>query len=169
MKHPERPGQWESGAGEESRIGGRERGAFWSAAPLRRFLLRLFSSVGRPGTLAAMHVDFLLGPAGSGKTTRCLQEIRAALADPDGPPLLLLAPKQATFQLERQILATGEIAGYARLQILSFERLADLVLEHFDGAPPRLIEEEGRLMVLRALLMEQQKSLKIFQIGRAHV
>lgn len=109
-----------------------------------------------------MHVDFLLGPAGSGKTSRCLQEIRAALADPDGPPLLLLAPKQATFQLERQILATGEIAGYARLQILSFERLADLVLEHFDGAPPRLIEEEGRLMVLRALLMEQQKALKIF-------
>ena len=109
-----------------------------------------------------MHVDFLLGPAGSGKTTRCLREIRAALEDPDGPPLLLLAPKQATFQLERQILATGEIAGYARLQILSFERLAELVLEHFDGAPPLLIEEEGRLMVLRALLMEQQPSLRIF-------
>ena len=64
---------------------------------------------------------FLLGPAGSGKTFRCLAEIRAALAaSPAGPPLVLLAPKQATFQLERQLLATGALPGYARLNIFSF-------------------------------------------------
>jgi len=35
-----------------------------------------------------VQVRFLLGPAGSGKTFRCLAEIRAALrAAPDGPPL----------------------------------------------------------------------------------
>jgi len=48
---------------------------------------------------------FLLGPAGSGKTFRCLAEIRAALREgAEGPPLILLAPKQTTFQLERQLL-----------------------------------------------------------------
>jgi len=36
---------------------------------------------------------------------RCLGEIRDALAaDPDGPTLLLIAPKQTTYQLERQLL-----------------------------------------------------------------
>src|ERR1039457_3138215 len=63
---------------------------------------------------------FLLGPAGSGKTFLCLKEIRAALLEnPEGPPslhfgaasppLILLAPKQATFQLERQLLANTEV------------------------------------------------------------
>ncbi len=79
-----------------------------------------------------MQARFLLGPAGSGKTFRCLAEIRAALRkNPGGPPLILLAPKQATFQLERQLLAGDEISGYTRLHIFSFDRLARFVLENF--------------------------------------
>src|ERR1035437_10474623 len=73
---------------------------------------------------------FLLGPAGSGKTFRCLAEIRHALhKSPEGPPLVLLAPKQATFQLERQLLADSAPQGYTRLNIFSFERLARFVLD----------------------------------------
>ena len=65
-----------------------------------------------------MQVKFVLGPAGSGKTYRCLEEIRTELkARPAGKPLLFLAPKQATFQLERQLLAEPGLAGYTRLQI----------------------------------------------------
>src|SRR6266702_78251 len=76
-----------------------------------------------------MRTRFLLGPAGSGKTCRCLAEIGAELkASPEGLPLVLLVPKQATFQLERQLLARPDLPGYTRLQILSFERLAEFVL-----------------------------------------
>ena len=53
-----------------------------------------------------MQIRFLLGPAGSGKTFRCLSEIREILrAEQEGPPLVFVAPKQATFQLERRLLA----------------------------------------------------------------
>lgn len=131
-----------------------------------------------------MQARFLLGPAGSGKTFRCRAEIRAALlADPEGPPLLLLAPKQATFQLERQLLGWGEhpreplapagdgspgvlphrLFGYTRLHILSFERLAQFVLDHLRMAPPTTLSEEGRVMVLRALLLRKQGELQIFR------
>jgi len=127
---------------------------------------------------------FLLGPAGSGKTFRCLAEVRAALlAAPDGSPLILLAPKQATFQLERQLLGWGgrpreplamesngspgvsphRLFGYTRLQILSFERLAQFVLDHLRIAPPATLSEEGRVMVLRALLQQKQGALQIFR------
>jgi ATP-dependent helicase/nuclease subunit B len=150
---------------------------------------------------------FLLGPAGSGKTFRCLAEIRAALQDgADDPPLILLAPKQATFQVERQLLAPevrgesspktsrieplnpvgtrcraseadrqvgptgvhGEdrrrpLPGYTRLQIFSFERLARFVLDKLKVAPPDLLAEEGRIMVLRALLMRHAGELKLFR------
>ncbi|HSH94457.1 MAG TPA: PD-(D/E)XK nuclease family protein [Roseimicrobium sp.] len=110
-----------------------------------------------------MHVRFLLGPAGSGKTHRCLAEIGDELRRaPEGSPLLLLAPKQATFQLERQLLSQVGIDGFTRLQILSFERLANLILMEGTAPEPRLLDEEGRLMVLRALLLQRRDSLKVF-------
>ncbi len=111
-----------------------------------------------------MQARFLLGPAGSGKTFRCLTEIRAALREnPEGRPLILLAPKQATFQLERQLLAGGEISGYTRLHIFSFDRLARFILENLGTAPPKLLSDEGRVMVLRALLLLHADELKLFR------
>jgi ATP-dependent helicase/nuclease subunit B len=136
----------------------------------------------------SVQVHFLLGPAGSGKTFRCLAEIRQALhQSPEGPPLVLLAPKQATFQLERQLLdsewwgecphepkATSsdgspgvsphQIYGYTRLNIFSFERLARFVLDARGvPTPSGLLAEEGRVMVLRALLMRHEGELKLFR------
>ena len=111
-----------------------------------------------------MHIRFLLGPAGSGKTHRCLAEIRAELAaSPEGGPLIFLAPKQATFQLERQLLADPALAGYTRLQIVSFERLAEYVFEALQLASPELLNDEGRLMVLRALLARKAPQMKLFR------
>lgn len=110
-----------------------------------------------------MRVRFLLGPAGSGKTFRCLEEIRAALREnPGGPPLIFLAPKQATFQLERQLLSQAGLPGYTRLHILSFERLAEFVLRWLRQPLPPLLSEEGRIMVLRALLARRRPDLQIF-------
>ena len=113
---------------------------------------------------SVMQLRFLLGPAGSGKTFRCLAEIREALLEsPEGSPLLLLVPKQATFQVERQLLADDRLAGYTRLQILSFDRLADFIQRELSAAPTRLLEEEGRVMALRALLGRNQSRLRIFR------
>ncbi len=111
-----------------------------------------------------MQARFLLGPAGSGKTFRCLAEVRAALArEPEGDALVILAPKQATFQLERQLLADPALHGYTRLQILSFERLAQFVLDRLGIVPPDFLSDEGRLMVLRALLLRHADDLKLFR------
>jgi ATP-dependent helicase/nuclease subunit B len=106
----------------------------------------------------------LLGPAGSGKTFRCLEEIRQRLrASPEGNLLLLLAPKQTTYQLERQLLTDPELPGYTRLQILSFERLAKLAFDWCGKAEPEMLDEEGRVMVLRGLIARNRGKLKLFR------
>jgi ATP-dependent helicase/nuclease subunit B len=111
--------------------------------------------------LLTPRVRFILGPAGSGKTARCLAEIGSELRRaPDGRNLLLLAPKQATYQLERQLLEQAGTSGWTRLQILSFERLSHLILEQ--TGPLRLLGEDGRVMVLRALLRRHQSRLRVF-------
>jgi ATP-dependent helicase/nuclease subunit B len=111
-----------------------------------------------------VQLRFLLGPAGSGKTFRCLGEIRKALlTSVDGPPLVLVAPKQTTYQLERQLLADTNLSGYTRLHILSFERLAYLIFDWLGKTPPEMLNEEGRVMVLRSLLARKRQELKLFR------
>jgi len=107
-------------------------------------------------------IRFVLGPAGSGKTHRCLAEVRDELTRrPVGSPLLFLSPKQSTFQLERQLLAEDGLRGWARLQVLSFERLAHMVMS--EVGPVELLDEQGRIMVLRALLRWHQPRLRVFR------
>jgi ATP-dependent helicase/nuclease subunit B len=111
----------------------------------------------------------LAGPAGSGKTYRCLAEIADHLrASPVGAPLMLIAPRQATYQLERQILSFPEINGFTRLRILSFQRLAQFVFDVTGHAVPKLLDEQGRVMVLRAILARRRNQLRVFKESAQH-
>lgn len=111
-----------------------------------------------------MQLRFLLGAAGSGKTCRCLGEARQALSgSPEGLPMVLLAPKQGTYQLEQQLLSEPELCGYTRLSILSFESLAHFILDRFGKPRPTLLTEEGRVMVLRSLLGRRRNGLQVFR------
>ena len=107
---------------------------------------------------------FILGPAGSGKTYRCIQSVRERLAQAsEGPRLLFLAPKQATFQIESQILAGGELGGYTRLEVLSFTRLAERILAELAPSLSRILSDGGRVMVLRSLLNKHAERLRAFR------
>jgi ATP-dependent helicase/nuclease subunit B len=111
-----------------------------------------------------VQLRFLLGAAGSGKTYQCLGEARQALlASPEGLPMVLLAPKQGTYQLEQQLLSGPELCGYTRLSILSFESLAHFILDRLGKPRPTLLTEEGRVMVLRSLLASHRSRLKVFR------
>ncbi|MEK7270825.1 MAG: PD-(D/E)XK nuclease family protein [Planctomycetota bacterium] len=106
-----------------------------------------------------MSLRFVLGRAGTGKTRRCLEEIRSGLARaPEGPPLILLVPEQATFQMDRALLEGARVEGSIRAQVLSFQRLARRILRA-SGAPdlPE-IREAGRHMILRRILLELEAS-----------
>ena len=64
-----------------------------------------------------MKACFVIGPAGSGKTRLCIDEAKQMLrSNPCGAPLVFLAPKQATYQIERQLLSGEGLEGYSRLQ-----------------------------------------------------
>ena len=106
----------------------------------------------------------LAGPAGSGKTHRCLAEIAEHLRQSAvGAPLILIAPRQATYQLERQILSFPGVDGFTRLKILSFQRLAQYVFEITGTVPPKLLDQEGRVMVMRAILARRRNELRVYR------
>lgn len=122
---------------------------------------------GRVGVVVTARLTFLLGRAGTGKTHACLEAIRSALRDgpADGPPLLLLAPEQATFQMERALLAHPDLQATGRAQVLSFQRLAARVMQQTGGGAKPRLGELGKRMLLRALIQKHRHDLKLF--GRA--
>jgi len=111
-----------------------------------------------------MALHFILGRAGAGKTTWCVNAAREAmLRDPWGPPLILLVPEQATHQTERALLA-GEPRGgdraAVRARVLSFRRLAAGILGGAAGG--RIIDATGRHMLLASIIEELRDQLGPF-------
>ena len=111
-----------------------------------------------------MSLRFIIGRAGSGKSHTCLEQIqKELLASPEGPPIILLVPEQATFQYEYSLATTPGLQGTMRAQVLSFRRLAWRVLQEVGGAARAHIGELGKRMVLRRILEQRKSELKIFQ------
>jgi ATP-dependent helicase/nuclease subunit B len=97
-----------------------------------------------------MTVRFVLGRSGTGKTRYCTQSIIEALLAQDSTPLILLVPEQASYQAEKAILADGRIAGYSRLNVLSFNRLGYMLLGRRMGLGA--LSRSGQEMAVQAIL-----------------
>lgn len=110
-----------------------------------------------------MTLRFILGRTGTGKTRHCVAEVEHELVRaPDGPPLVILVPEQATFQTEQALLASGAVRGFARAQVLSFGRLAWRVLQETGGAARPALSDLGKRMVIASLLERHRRELAIF-------
>ncbi|MHC4445952.1 MAG: PD-(D/E)XK nuclease family protein [Planctomycetota bacterium] len=116
-----------------------------------------------------MSIRFVVGRAGSGKTHRCLEAIRAGLREDaaGGEKLLLVVPEQASFQMERALIETADVRGYTRCEVLSFQRLAYRIFAEM-GADPRRADQTigslGRMMVIRLLIDGDKARLQV--LGR---
>jgi ATP-dependent helicase/nuclease subunit B len=110
-----------------------------------------------------MAVRLVIGRAGSGKTRRCFEGAVAALrADPLGPPVYWIVPKQATFMTERQLTTASGLGGFCRARVLSFDTLGEEILEECGGAAIPEVTALGRQMILGHLLRKHQPQLRFF-------
>ncbi|MFC4778535.1 helicase-exonuclease AddAB subunit AddB [Paenibacillus sp. GCM10023252] len=113
-----------------------------------------------------MSLQFVLGRSGTGKSTYISEQIRAELmARPDGPPLIMLVPEQATFQTEYALLQDGRLGGTIRAQALSFRRLAFRVMQETGGTSLVPIGDNGKSMLLYKLVHRLRDNLLLFQNG----
>lgn len=113
-------------------------------------------------------LEFIIGRAGSGKTTACLQAMRERLQkEPEGPALILLLPEHMTYKLERELAASlaEHGSGYIRAFVFGFRRFArQVLLETGGNACPR-ITGLGKRLFLQKILEQRGDELQAF--GRA--
>jgi ATP-dependent helicase/nuclease subunit B len=107
-----------------------------------------------------MGVRFIIGRAGSGKTSRCFRAITDQLrGNPLGDPIYLIVPKQETFTAERTLTCASNLPGFCRAHVVSFELLGEEILAECGGAAIPQVTELGRQMVIGHLLRKHEKQL----------
>lgn len=95
-------------------------------------------------------LQFILGRAGSGKTAEVFSRVAAALKDGKSP--VLLVPEQFSFETERAAALRFGMKDAARVQILSFTRLAERVLRQVGGVAEQVMSDVTRTLLLSRAL-----------------
>ncbi len=107
---------------------------------------------------------FILGRAGSGKTTTIVNEISELLRDdPLGNPILLLVPDQATLLYERLLACAPGSAGYLRLRVTTFRHLVERLLCEGGGSSIPEVTPIGRRILIGRLLRRLQPQLSFYK------
>jgi ATP-dependent helicase/nuclease subunit B len=97
-----------------------------------------------------MPLRLWIGPAGSGKTARCLAALREE--ERAGRRATLLVPEQFTYAADRLLLDDPDLPGTRFVRVMSFRRLAHLAAAR--GEPKPTLTEEGRRLLLRRIVHE---------------
>ncbi len=96
-------------------------------------------------------LQLLIGRSGSGKTHTILNRLDT-LAEAGQGTILWLVPEQHSFESERALLRQLGPVKAARVQVLSFSRLADMVFREVGGLAEETLDEGTRaLLMSRAL------------------
>ncbi len=93
-----------------------------------------------------MSVQFILGGSGSGKTDRCLFQIKEALKTSKAP-IIYIVPEQYSLEAEKALVSTCENGALTQVNVLSFKRLAFNIFSKCGGLGLPLLDDTGKIML----------------------
>ena len=109
-------------------------------------------------------LHYLIGRAGTGKTTR----LQAALLDEirlSARPVVLLVPEQQTVAWETRMAALLPPSANLRLEITNFTRLANAVFREYGGLADPVIDEGSRVLLVWRAMLSVWDRLRVYRSG----
>lgn len=107
-----------------------------------------------------MGLRFVIGRSRSGKTSFCLNEIKEKQRL--GKRLIYIVPEQYSLQAEKELVAVA--GGIVSAAVLSFRRLAENIFSEKGGISGKLLDDTGKLIILRHILNKNKDKLKYFGV-----
>ncbi|MCR5666869.1 MAG: PD-(D/E)XK nuclease family protein [Eubacterium sp.] len=108
-----------------------------------------------------MALQFVLGRAGSGKSTFMYQHFLSEAKKNPQQQYLVIVPEQFTLQTQKDLVVMQPGHAILNLDILSFERLAYRVFEELGVVSEEILSETGKSLMLRSVASEQEANLKM--------
>lgn len=106
-------------------------------------------------------LNFIIGRKNSGKTTAAHQILGKAVLG--GGQAMLIVPKQYTFDSDKSILSLLGPKTVSEVEVLSFTRLAHIVLSSFGGIKKPIAKKTARLIYMSVAVEELSDRLTVFK------
>ena len=110
-----------------------------------------------------MSLFLLAGPSGSGKTTYLYEELMKEAERSSAFQALAVVPEQFTMQTQKDLVTLQENHSVIQIDILSFDRLAYRVMGEQGAEGLTVLDDMGKLMVLRRAAALCSEELRVFR------
>ncbi len=110
-----------------------------------------------------MALRLVMGRSGSGKSSKCLEEMAQRLKEDKFSNIIFIVPEQFTLQAERDLIARCGQKGILSAQVLSFRRLAFHVLAQNGAGNRTVLDDVGKSMILRKVLFDHEDELSYYK------
>lgn len=109
-----------------------------------------------------MAIQFVLGPAGAGKTEYLIRTLIAESMDHHDENYLYIVPEQFTMEAQRDIVTMHPRHGSMNIDAIGLNRLAYRVFDELSVSPGRVLEDFGKSMLIKKILIECQDELLVY-------
>lgn len=112
-----------------------------------------------------MSLRFIFGAGGAGKTEYLLQYFLKHAPENFRKNWFLIVPEQDTLAMQKKILAhpANPGGGILNIDVLSFNRLAYRVFEELGLQAMTIIDDTGKIMILRSVTEKIRGKLRLYQ------
>lgn len=105
-----------------------------------------------------MGLRFVYGPAGTGKTTFCFEEIKSRIGSEE--KIYIITPEQFSFTAERNLLEVVKNGSAINAEVLTFNRMAYRVFQEVGGASQTVLTECGNMILIYDILESKKNEIK---------
>ncbi|SHI58167.1 PD-(D/E)XK nuclease family protein [Parasporobacterium paucivorans] len=110
-----------------------------------------------------MSLQLILGSSGAGKSHRMYTEvIEKSIAEPE-KSFIIIVPEQFTMETQKDIVSMHPKKGTMNIDIVSFGRLAFRVFEEAGIETTEVLDDMGKILVLRKVIEDKKKQLCLYQ------
>ena len=115
-----------------------------------------------------MGLHFILGRAGTGKTSRVCREIRDYVLGDTGRKAFLLVPDQGTYTAEYELAKSFPGEGFTDVTVCGFSRLAYRVFQELHSPVSDALSPLGQQIIIRRLMEEHKGELRMVMKAASH-
>jgi ATP-dependent helicase/nuclease subunit B len=106
-------------------------------------------------------IDIIAGKPGSGKSRKIYRQIQECLEKGE-EDLYLIVPDQYTLEAEKELLEALKAKGLIYVDVVSFSRYMDMLLDKSFQPEKTLVSSTGKKMIIRRILKELKEDLRAF-------
>ena len=110
-----------------------------------------------------MSLQFIFGNSGAGKSHYLYEQIVRDSMEHPRTSYLVLVPEQFTMQTQKDLCMAHPRHGIMNIDVLSFVRLSHRIFEELGKENHRVLDDEGKNLILRKIAGKYEKDLKILK------